>query len=91
MVLFARSDTSVSETGTARIALAFPDDSQPEILPEFHVDLVSGQRMRGKLNFAGIRLKGEGEYRFQIQASDGNGKWNLLFEVPLQIDFQMQD
>ena len=87
MVLFARSNFAEGEVNTARLAIYTPGASDPELLPEFPVDLMSAHRNRTRLNIAGLPLRGEGDYLFQVQMLSKNREWQQLFEVPLHVTY----
>lgn len=91
MALFSRTSVDEAEKSTARLVIGFPDSGPPDILPEFVVDLESAHRNRVKLNFGGLPVRGEGEYRFEIQSPSGNYEWFRLFEIPLQISYLIQE
>ena len=71
--------------------LLFPGERERGVLPEFDVRLDPAYRHRIKCEFAGLPLKGEGEYRFQVQTLDDIGNWDPIFEVPLMIFFHPEE
>lgn len=91
MVLFARSDYDEGENHTCRLAVFCPNSPDPDILPEFGVDLETAHRVRTKLNIGGIPLRGEGEYRFEVQLSVREVHWQSIAEVPLRVSYLQQE
>ena len=88
---FGRSEFDQEEQGKARIAFLFPGERERAVLPEFDVLLDPAHRHRIKFEIGGLPIKGEGEYRFQIQSLDETGNWDSIFEVPLLIFFQNEE
>ena len=86
---FGRSAYEQSEKATGRVVLSFPGDDQDDldVLPEFDIDLESTYRHRIKLNFAGLPLRGQGEYCFKIQRMTGTGDWFQMLEIPIYVDY----
>ena len=91
IVLFGRSEFDQKEQGLARVALLFPGERERAVLPEFDVRLDPAYRHRIKCEFGGFPIKGQGEYRFQIQTLDDIGNWDSIFEVPLMISFHTEE
>ena len=89
VVLFCRSDQMVGEKGTARIALRFPTEEEPVIFPQSVIDLEVAQRNRLVSRFPFLPVSGEGTYKFVIEELTDSVQWQELFEVPVEVSFQV--
>ena len=89
VALFCRSDSSLGEKRTARIALRFPTDDEPVIFPQSVIDLEVAQRNRLVSRFPILPVSGEGTYRFVVEELTDSAQWQQLFEVPLEVSFQV--
>ena len=86
---FSRTDLNVGERNRGRIRIEFPNAIEPDLLPDFEIDLKDAHRNRFRGQFPSMPVKGEGEYRFIIEV-DESGEWRQLFEIPLMVSYQEQ-
>ena len=87
MILFSRSMIGEGERHEARLVLEMPNGRVAETNPGMEVDLETANRARHRINLGMIPIAGEGVYGFRIQQSDENGDWQLMCEVPLQVNY----
>ena len=89
VVLFCRSDPTIGEKRAARIALRFPTGEEPVIFPQGVIDLEVAQRNRLVSRFPFLPIDGEGTYYFVVEELADSAEWLQLFEVPLEVSFQI--
>ena len=94
-ILFARDAPTVCEQGRGRVWIQFPQgktpEPPPENVPEFPIDLTAACRHRVRVGFPALPVKSEGTYRFIIEAATEVGAWRRLFDVPLEVSYQVRD
>ena len=88
IVAVSRDDLSVDEQNRARVRLYFPDESPPETLAEFDIDLTTSERFRLRLEMSALPLGGVGLYRFDIEVlSDESDSWESVNCVTLNVSY----
>ena len=88
IVSVSRDDPGVDEQNRARVTLHFPDESTPETLAAFDIDLTTSERYRLRLDMPGLPLGGVGLYRFVIEIlSEEPDMWESVNCVTLNVSY----
>ena len=88
IVAVSRDDLDAGERSRARIRLHFPDESPPETLAEFDIDLTTSDRFRLRLEMPALPLGGIGLYRFGIEElSEEPDTWESVNCVTLNLSY----
>ena len=89
VVLWARSDRDVPESGQARIRIIAPDGKEAQTT-EHHVDLSEVPRSSAIGSIVGFPfpLTDEGEHLFRVEKRTPDSSWSKEFELPLWVEIQ---
>ena len=88
---FCRTNLKEPERGIGRIRLQFPNEAGDGFFPEFEIDLEDGDRHMVVGRFPFMPISGQGTYTYTIESLTDTGDWLPMFEVPLEVSFEMSD
>lgn len=91
VVSWARSNPEVAERGRGRVRVSLPSDNEFGPPREFEVDLTAHLHLRMRIQFPGLPLGGEGDYRFVVEKQTPEGNWLEESSAILRVVYQTPD
>ncbi len=83
--LWSRSQPLEAEETKGRIKLITPTGNEA-LAYEFPVNLLENPRMRTQLRSFGFPLSGVGRYLFLVEIQRGDGQWETVARLPMQLE-----
>ncbi|MDE2844440.1 MAG: hypothetical protein OXN21_13825 [Chloroflexota bacterium] len=89
VVSFCRSEPDRAERGAGRIRLVFPTEQVDGLFEEFDIDLENADRNTFVCHIPFIPISGEGTYTYIVESYTELSEWQPLFEIPLEVSFEI--